>query len=89
MTNWRFGLRAKASLALILAALVALLPAALIGQKLLDGVRTHFGEAYAVNFTQLKRQSILAPVSRDLALSQRFANSLLTRQWLLDEHNPT
>ncbi len=50
MTNWRFGLRAKASLALILAALVALLPAALIGQKLLDGVRTHFGEAYAVEY---------------------------------------
>ena len=75
MTNWRFGLRAKASLALILAARVALSPAALIGQKLLDGVRTPVGEAYAVNFTQLTRQSILAPVSRDLAWSQRFANS--------------
>lgn len=88
MTNLRFGLRAKASLALILAALIALIPAALIGKQVLDGVRNHFGEAYAVNFTKLKRESILAPVSRELALSRRFANSVLTRQWLLDEHDP-
>ena len=88
MTNLRFGLRAKASLALVLAALIALIPAALIGKQVLDGVRNHFGEAYAVNFTKLKRESILAPVSRDLALSRRFANSVLTRQWLLDEHDP-
>ena len=89
MTNLRFGLRAKASLAMVLAALIALIPAALIGKQVLDGVRNHFGEAYAVNFTKLKRQSILAPVSRELALSRRFANSVLTRQWLLDENNPT
>jgi serine phosphatase RsbU (regulator of sigma subunit) len=51
-------------------------------------VRNHFGEAYAVNFTQLKRQSILAPLSRELALSRRLAGSVLTRQWLLDESDP-
>ena len=73
---------------MVLAALIALIPAALIGKQVLDGVRNHFGEAYAVNFTKLKRQSILAPVSRELALSRRFANSVLTRQWLLDENNP-
>ena len=88
MTNLRFGLRAKASLAMVLAALIALIPAALIGKQVLDGVRNHFGEAYAVNFTKLKRQSILAPVSRELALSRRFANSVLTRKWLLGEHDP-
>ena len=87
MTNWRFGLRAKASLALVLAALLALAPAALIGRQVLNSVRDHFGEAYAVSFTELKRQSILAPVSRELALSRRFADSVLTRQWLLDENN--
>ena len=62
MAPWRFGLRAKAMLALVLATLLALLPASLIGWQVLDGVRKHFGEAYAVNFTQLKRQSILAPL---------------------------
>ncbi len=48
MTNRRFGLRAKASLALILAALVALLPAVLISQKVLDGVRLAKMRAYAI-----------------------------------------
>lgn len=88
MTPWRFGLRAKAMLALVLATLLALLPAALVGWQVLDGVRKHFGEAYAVNFTQLKRQSILAPLSRELALSRRLADSVLARQWLLAENDP-
>lgn len=87
MAIWGFGLRAKSMLALVLACLLALLPAGLIGWQILDGVRNHFGEAYARNFTQLKRQSILAPVSRDLALSLRLADSVLSRQWLRDENN--
>ena len=87
MAIWGFGLRAKAMLALVLACLLALLPAVLIGWQILDAVRQHFGEAYATNFTRLKRQSILAPVSRELALSQRLAASVLARQWLLDENN--
>ena len=82
------GLRAKSMLALALACLLALLPAVLIGWQVLDGVRHYFGESYARNYTQLKRQSILAPVARELALSLRLADSVLTRQWLLDEDNP-
>lgn len=88
MALWRFGLRAKAMWALVFATLLALVPAGLIGWQVLDSVRNHFGEAYAVNFTQLKRQSILAPLSRELALSRRLADSVLTRQWLLDENDP-
>ena len=88
MALWRFGLRAKAMLALVFATLLAMVPAGLIGWQVLDSVRNHFGEAYAVNFTQLKRQSILAPLSRELALSRRLAGSVLTRQWLLDESDP-
>ena len=88
MATWRFGLRAKAMLALVFATLLAFVPAGLIGWQVLDSVRNHFGEAYAVNFTQLKRQSILAPLSRELALSQRLADSVLVRQWLVDEGNP-
>lgn len=75
-------------LALALACLLALLPAVLIGWQVLDGVRNYFGESYARNYTQLKRQSILAPVARELALSLRLADSVVTRQWLLDEGNP-
>lgn len=88
MALWRFGLRAKAMLALVFATLLAFVPVGLIGWQVLESVRNHFGEAYAVNFTQLKRQSILAPLSRELALSRRLADSVLTRQWLLDESDP-
>ena len=86
-TSWMGGLRAKSMLALALACLLALLPAVLIGWQVLDGVRNYFGENYARNYTQLKRQSILAPVARELALSLRLADSVVTRQWLLDEGN--
>ncbi|MDD2884445.1 MAG: biofilm regulation protein phosphatase SiaA [Dechloromonas sp.] len=79
------GLRTKSMLALLLACVLALLPAGLLGWKILEGIRQHFGEAYASNLTELKRQTILAPVLRDLALSRRLAGSLLTRQWLIDE----
>lgn len=82
------SLRAKSMLALALACVLALLPAVLIGWQVLDGVRNYFGESYARNYTQLKRQSILAPISRELALSLRLADSVVTRQWLLDEGNP-
>ncbi len=88
MASWGFGLRAKSMLALVLACLLALAPAGLIGWQVLEKVRNHFGEAYARNFTLLKRQSILAPVSRELALSLRLADSEVTRQWLLDERHP-
>ncbi|SER43976.1 Serine phosphatase RsbU, regulator of sigma subunit [Giesbergeria anulus] len=74
-------------LALTLACALALLPAVLIGWQVLEGVRNYFGENYARNYTQLKRESILAPVARELALSLRLADSVVTRQWLLDEGN--
>ncbi|MDX5363843.1 MAG: biofilm regulation protein phosphatase SiaA [Pseudazoarcus pumilus] len=88
MASLVMGLRGKSMIALLLACLLALLPAVLLGWQLLDGVRSHFGEAYARNFTQLNLQKIVSPVARDLALSTRLAGSELTRQWLLDEADP-
>lgn len=43
---------------------------------------------FAANFTLLNRERILAPVSRELALSLRLAGSQVIRQWLLDDDNP-
>ena len=86
MAKW--GLRKKSLMALLLACLVALAPAALIGWQVLDGVKEHFGRAFADNFTQLNRQRVLAPVSRELALSQRLADSEVTRRWLRNESDP-
>ncbi|WP_375055719.1 biofilm regulation protein phosphatase SiaA [Zobellella sp. DQSA1] len=85
MAIWGRGLRAKSVLALLVACLLAFIPAGGMGWQVLSGVQEHFGKAYARNFTQLNRQNILVPLSRDLALARRFADSVLTRQWLQDE----
>lgn len=82
------GLRGKSLLALLLACLIALIPAALIGWQVVDSIRNHFGQAFVRNTTLLKREQIFAPLSRELALSLRLADSEVTRQWLLDEDNP-
>ncbi|HBS77673.1 MAG TPA: hypothetical protein DD989_03500, partial [Pseudomonas sp.] len=47
-----------------------------------------FGEAYARNVVQLNRERLFAPVTRELALAQRLAESQITRAWLLDENDP-
>ncbi|WP_022963601.1 biofilm regulation protein phosphatase SiaA [Halopseudomonas pelagia] len=80
-----FGLRGKSLLALLLACLLALVPAALIGWLALQSIHAHFGDGYARNATLLNREKIRAPISRELALSLRLADSEVTRQWLLDE----
>ncbi|MFQ1062859.1 biofilm regulation protein phosphatase SiaA [Bordetella trematum] len=86
MAKW--GLRKKSFMALLLACVVMLAPAVLITWLVFDGVRDHFGRAFAENFAQLSRQRILAPISREMALSMRLANSEVTRRWLRNEHDP-
>ncbi|MGO4999374.1 biofilm regulation protein phosphatase SiaA [Oceanisphaera sp. W20_SRM_FM3] len=88
MATWGKGLRAKAVWAVIGACLLIFIPAAAMGWQLVSGVQEHFGRAFALNFTQLNRQNILVPLSRDLALAQRFADSILMQQWLSQEDNP-
>lgn len=83
--NW--GLRSKSVLALLLACVLALIPALLLGWRALEDIRLHFGEAYARNFTLLHRERILAPLTRELALARRLADSELTRAWLRDEQD--
>lgn len=81
------GLRGKSLLALLIACLLALVPAILVGWQLLDGIHNRFGQAYARNTTLLNRERIASVVSRELALSKRFMGSDITRQWFLDENN--
>ena len=81
----RIGLRGKALLALFLACLFVIVPSLLIGWSVVQNVREHFGIAFARNYTQLHSQRIFAPVSRDLALSLRLADSVLLRRWLQHE----
>jgi serine phosphatase RsbU (regulator of sigma subunit) len=81
----KFSLRTKSLLALAAACLLALGPTTWIGLEMLERIRSHLGQAYAQNFTLLSAQRIEAPVTRELALAQRFADCVLLRDWLRDE----
>lgn len=81
------GLRGKSLLALLFTFLLAIGLVTLVGREALQGVQNRFGEAYASNVVQLNRERLFAPVTRELALAQRLAESQITRAWLLDEEN--
>lgn len=88
MNRWTLGLRSKAMLALLLASLIALVPAAFMGTQVVASVQDYFGQAYARNLTDLSRQRIQAPILMDLVLSERLASTQLLLDWLQDEENP-
>lgn len=88
MGIFNFRLRTKSMLALVIACLVALAPTILIGWHVLERGKAHFGRQYAENFTLLRAQKIKEPVSKELALAKRFADSVLLQQWLMDEDSP-
>lgn len=81
------GLRGKSLLALMLSFLLAIGLATLVGREALHGVQNRFGEDYARNIVQLNRERLFAPVSRELALAQRLADSQITRAWLKSEND--
>lgn len=81
------GLRAKSALALCLCISVVLVLALVAGSRALGVIEANLGAAFARNVTQYNKQRILAPVARELALSQRLADSQVTRRFLLDEKN--
>lgn len=83
------GLRGKSFSALALGFLMALLIGTLIARQGIDRLRNHFGSQLAENLTLLQRERIVGPVGRELVLARRLARSQLTRDWLLDENNPT
>ena len=85
MAKWRFGIRAKSTLALLLVCLVVLVPVAAIGMQLFQGLREHFAETWARNFTELHGERIAGPLSREVALARRLAGSMSIRNWLRRE----
>ncbi|HXH01886.1 MAG TPA: biofilm regulation protein phosphatase SiaA [Candidatus Competibacteraceae bacterium] len=82
------GLRGKSLLVLATLCCLALILAYGIGHHAVEAIKLHYGTAYARTQTLLNKQYILSPLLRELALSQRLAESELTRQWLLDRDNP-
>ena len=83
----KLGLRAKSVLALGFCIGVVSLLAWLAGAQALASIEDNLGAAFARNATQYSKQRILAPVARELALSQRLADSQVTKRFLLDPKN--
>lgn len=81
----RLGLRGKSALILIGLCLVALIPATFLGWRAVDSIHRHFATAYVEQYTLQHMQRILAPVARELALSRRMANSVVTHEWFANE----
>ncbi|GAB3541590.1 biofilm regulation protein phosphatase SiaA [Noviherbaspirillum agri] len=82
------GLRGKSVLALFGFSLLILLLAGLVGAQAISSIKSYLGGEFARNFTLLNRERIIAPVSREMALSMRLAGSHVVRQWLADEADP-
>lgn len=84
----RLGLRAKSALVLSVCIAFVLALTGVIGWRTFRVVEETRGTAFARNLTQYNKQRLLTPILRELALSQRFADSEVTRRWLLDENDP-
>jgi len=82
------GLRSKALLSMLLACSLALIPAGLIGWYVLDNIHQHLAQSFVRTTTLLNRSKISAPLLRELALAQRFADTELLKEWLLAENDP-
>lgn len=78
----RWGLRGKSLAILAAASLLAILAMALIGWRLHLVGKSYSAEIYAQNYTELSLQKIYAPISREIALAQVFADSALLKFWI-------
>jgi serine phosphatase RsbU (regulator of sigma subunit) len=83
------SLRGKTVALLLATTGVVVLAAVLIGYYVADDIRQNLGTALARNQAQLTKQRILSAVGREMALSQRFAESTVLREWMADEQEPT
>jgi serine phosphatase RsbU (regulator of sigma subunit) len=84
----RWGLRGKSLFALASTCLFALLIIAVIGWSFVQKGQELSATNYANSFTQLNYQRILTPVSREVALAERFANSTVVKAWLKHSDDP-
>lgn len=84
----RWGLRGKSLLALAVTCFLALLFATIVGWLLLKEGKLYSAKNYAKSFTELNYQKILTPISRELALAERFADTSTVREWMQDPSDP-
>ncbi|MFI8621751.1 biofilm regulation protein phosphatase SiaA [Marinomonas sp. NPDC078689] len=83
----RWGLRGKSLFALAVTCFLALLFTTFMGWLLLKEGKLYSAKNYAKSFTELNYQKILTPISRELALAERFADTSTVREWMQDPTN--
>lgn len=83
----RWGLREKSLFALGITCLFALLLAMVLGWFVLKEGQIYSAKNYAKSFTELNYQKILTPISRELALSQRFADTSSVKAWMANPND--
>ena len=67
---------------LILAGLIACVMALIMGWFVVSEGREYSATTYAQSYTELNYQKVLTPMTRELALAQRFANLSSVKSWL-------
>ncbi|MBM6552276.1 biofilm regulation protein phosphatase SiaA [Marinomonas ostreistagni] len=77
----RWGLRWKSLLVLVLAGIVASIIAVIMGWFVVSEGRQYSATTYAQSYTELNYQKVLTPMTRELALAQRFANLGSLKAW--------
>lgn len=83
----RWGLRWKSLSMLVLAGILASCIALILGWYVIAEGRQYSARTFAQSFTELNYQKILVPMSRELALAQRFAELSSMTTWLASPDN--
>ncbi|MCG9125623.1 SpoIIE family protein phosphatase [Laribacter hongkongensis] len=84
----RLGLRSKAATFMGLLAVMLLLAAVATSWIFIDLTRERYGAEVVRNHALLSKEQFMLPVARELALSQKLADSDATRNFLRDESRP-
>jgi len=82
-----WGLRSKSLAILAAASILAILAMTLIGWRLHLVGKSYSAQIYAQNYTELSLQKIYAPISREIAVAQVFADSAILKRWIKAPEN--
>ncbi len=83
----RLGLKEKLLSFLGVSCVLILTMSILIGVFLIHEIQKSSALLYSENHTELQSQKLLTPISKEIALSKKFANSIVLLEWINDIDN--
>ena len=83
----RWGLRGKSLLVLVAAGIIACFLAIIMGWFIVNEGRLYSAKTFSESYTELNYQKVLTPMTRELALAQRFADMSSLKAWLEQPNN--